>query len=816
MQEINRRCRMMKNNLPPDFEALFAEKVRMDLKEDDRQHVMGHTKANDHDAIVQTKNSTKILIDNLAPTMLKREIMRLVALEYRKAKADEGALYNLILDCAREQHHYFLIRIRDKPKQTTQNKAPISRTSHTQFIHHSRSLLLDLPPDTHVTTTLRHPVSVEVVGGATLVCRERVTLDVQLRTAAGPVNIMGNECLVLDEEEDIFILAKGVLSSLGIDVGAMIAKLAEGAATDTDGDDLTTHLAVELGVDVDSDILNLLSSWEHAALLEEDEDCGLAHELYELAVQHRDIWRNQLDYDPPAVVETLLMKFQVDAKPVTSKARPYPQQKSDYLRSYFTELEWLVRKGLNTNEFRTTVDYTGANNLVIPLAEAMPDMKTATTRVSGAKYYARFDNSKGFCQLALHLDYQDQFSIVTEDGVLRKGVCCGFRRAYTPETPDPVVPKHPPPQAPVFTKQLSLGGIQGRQAHSMHVNFFNTLLNLPPSARIQHKGTQRNGCEWKSLLANDLRELNWLLLVAITFPLGVDRISSHSYKIAPFGSYSPHNVVPSSTNSFFELTSAQSEQLECVSCLLQYSDYFCSHCSFSYFWIRQSRSHILDVCLETDCLSLVFGLLQSKAYDIYTQTNTNHPACHECLVRAVGVRQIRLLESNEKYGLYWLEGHLNILNMLKFWCAKKHLNITTRMIFYKVIVNIFRTQANRIHCPTPLCWILVLRRHSILWRLEEQSIDQFTFRLVRKLRGAFQRLVLLPVIWAIRSLHGVKMAPDGSTLTGTRLSTLFKTIGKRHDEDQLFVHQSMGITKLFVSSANWAKSAMKSSPTSSN
>nr|CCA22266.1 AlNc14C148G7453 [Albugo laibachii Nc14] len=717
MQEINRRCRMMKNNLPPDFEALFAEKVRMDLKEDDVE--------------------ARIL----------------------------------------------------------------------KFIHHSRSLLLDLPPDTHVTTTLRHPVSVEVVGGATLVCRERVTLDVQLRTAAGPVNIMGNECLVLDEEEDIFILAKGVLSSLGIDVGAMIAKLAEGAATDTDGDDLTTHLAVELGVDVDSDILNLLSSWEHAALLEEDEDCGLAHELYELAVQHRDIWRNQLDYDPPAVVETLLMKFQVDAKPVTSKARPYPQQKSDYLRSYFTELEWLVRKGLNTNEFRTTVDYTGANNLVIPLAEAMPDMKTATTRVSGAKYYARFDNSKGFCQLALHLDYQDQFSIVTEDGVmrssnasLRKGVCCGFRRAYTPETPDPVVPKHPPPQAPVFTKQLSLGGIQGRQAHSMHVNFFNTLLNLPPSARIQHKGT--NGCEWKSLLANDLRELNWLLLVAITFPLGVDRISSHSYKIAPFGSYSPHNVVPSSTNSFFELTSAQSEQLECVSCLLQYSDYFCSHCSFSYFWIRQSRSHILDVCLETDCLSLVF--------------DTNHPACHECLVRAVGVRQIRLLESNEKYGLYWLEGHLNILNMLKFWCAKKHLNITTRMIFYKVIVNIFRTQANRIHCPTPLCWILVLRRHSILWRLEEQSIDQFTFRLVRKLRGAFQRLVLLPVIWAIRSLHGVKMAPDGSTLTGTRLSTLFKTIGKRHDEDQLFVHQSMGITKLFVSSANWAKSAMKSSPTSSN
>ena len=154
MQDINRRCSKVKNNHLPDVEAPFAEKLRMNLKEDDiearilkyfacfnniggnyqLQHVMGHTKANDHDAIVQIKNRTKILIDKLPPILLKREIMRLVSLEYRKAKVDEGALYNLILDCAREQHHYFLIRIRDKPKQTTQNKAPISRTSHTQYV----------------------------------------------------------------------------------------------------------------------------------------------------------------------------------------------------------------------------------------------------------------------------------------------------------------------------------------------------------------------------------------------------------------------------------------------------------------------------------------------------------------------------------------------------------------------------------------------------------------------------------------------------------------------------------------------------------
>ena len=78
-----------------------------------------------------------------------------------------------------------------------------------------------------MTTALRHPVSVEVVGGATLVCRERVTSEIQVRTAAGPVNITCVECIVLDEEGDKFSLGKDVLSSLGMDVGAMIAELAD-------------------------------------------------------------------------------------------------------------------------------------------------------------------------------------------------------------------------------------------------------------------------------------------------------------------------------------------------------------------------------------------------------------------------------------------------------------------------------------------------------------------------------------------------------------------------------------------------------------
>lgn len=35
MQEINQRCSKVKNNHFPDVEALFAEKLRMDIKEYD-------------------------------------------------------------------------------------------------------------------------------------------------------------------------------------------------------------------------------------------------------------------------------------------------------------------------------------------------------------------------------------------------------------------------------------------------------------------------------------------------------------------------------------------------------------------------------------------------------------------------------------------------------------------------------------------------------------------------------------------------------------------------------------------------------------
>ncbi|TYZ59787.1 hypothetical protein PybrP1_008922 [[Pythium] brassicae (nom. inval.)] len=123
--EILRWCRSVKNAHLPDLEALFAEKLETDMHEDDveapvlmfvtdfttivedhgLQSIMGRPSSSDRDAVAHSKNRTKILIDNLATAMIKKEITRLVTLEYRQVKTGEIALYTLVLQRARLQQH---------------------------------------------------------------------------------------------------------------------------------------------------------------------------------------------------------------------------------------------------------------------------------------------------------------------------------------------------------------------------------------------------------------------------------------------------------------------------------------------------------------------------------------------------------------------------------------------------------------------------------------------------------------------------------------------------------------------------------------
>lgn len=51
-----------------------------------------------------------------------------------------------------------------------------------------------------------------------MVCRDTVTLDLRIETAAGPLHLTNVSCLVMDGHEDEFLLGRKTMQDIGIDI----------------------------------------------------------------------------------------------------------------------------------------------------------------------------------------------------------------------------------------------------------------------------------------------------------------------------------------------------------------------------------------------------------------------------------------------------------------------------------------------------------------------------------------------------------------------------------------------------------------------
>ncbi|CCI49694.1 unnamed protein product [Albugo candida] len=103
----------------------------------------------------------------------------------------------------------------------------------------------------------------------------------------------------------------------------------------------------------------------------------------------------------------------------------------------------------------------------------------------------------------------------------------------------------------------------------------------------------------------------------------------------PFASETGTKIWPFYSNiAFVEFTSAQSEELKCVSCLIQHSEVFFVYTAgngFSgYVWMGQAPSHIFEHCLRRHCEKLTYdeqnnlldrpvGLRQWSIEDVYAK-----------------------------------------------------------------------------------------------------------------------------------------------------------------------------------------------------
>ncbi|CEG41525.1 uncharacterized protein PHALS_11866 [Plasmopara halstedii] len=73
---------------------------------------------------------------------------------------------------------------------------------------------------------ITNPPVVKAAGQKQLTCTSMVFLDLQIRTAARPVNVHNVKCYVLEKGDDQFMLGRDVLEALVINVKSALEQLA--------------------------------------------------------------------------------------------------------------------------------------------------------------------------------------------------------------------------------------------------------------------------------------------------------------------------------------------------------------------------------------------------------------------------------------------------------------------------------------------------------------------------------------------------------------------------------------------------------------
>ncbi|KAE8978399.1 hypothetical protein PR001_g24855 [Phytophthora rubi] len=292
-----------------------------------------------------------------------------------------------------------------------------------------KELMPELP-----TTPIDPPLEVVAAGGNLMLCHEKVHVNLEIVTAAGPLHMSNIECLVLEEPEEELLLGKLTLQSIGVDLDGVFEQLAQQHinAAEAEADDIPSNHVDLCGATDEGEVDELLHS-----LVDEAMDAGfeptMADDLRQLVLDYSDVFRVRLGHDAAADVQPLEVRLEGGAQPYRSGVRRYPEAQRQFLREYVRELEsaglverntqsrWacpalpVAKRG--TDECRITIDYRPVNRLTVPLAGASLNLAVVTESVRGSYGFGAFDFHKGFWQMPLHPNSREIFSFVTEDGV---------------------------------------------------------------------------------------------------------------------------------------------------------------------------------------------------------------------------------------------------------------------------------------------------------------------------------------------------------------------------------------------------------------
>ncbi|OWZ20977.1 hypothetical protein PHMEG_0004547 [Phytophthora megakarya] len=251
-------------------------------------------------------------------------------------------------------------------------------------------------------TVLNAPVYLERPRGDQVTCRTRCRIDILLGTAAGPVHVRDVTCVIVDEEEEEFLLGNPTSVPLGFDINCPMEQVAVNDLPDDDGDDITVDPEVSRddGIEV------------NALINEYFERCKTTASLTTVICGTFDLVLMNL-------LESSHVVLKHDSQPVCCKPRRYAPFARAYMRNYVNVLveygyvytnNFYCRKA-GGNEFCITCDYRGVNNMTVPVAASGPNLAVITSCVKGATAIRKFGLFKGLgCEV---FSFQTDESIFT-------------------------------------------------------------------------------------------------------------------------------------------------------------------------------------------------------------------------------------------------------------------------------------------------------------------------------------------------------------------------------------------------------------------
>ncbi|ETK88369.1 hypothetical protein L915_07367 [Phytophthora nicotianae] len=315
---------------------------------------------------------------------------------------------------------------------------PDSGSDYTVIRRSQWERLCKLDPDVQAEE-LEVPVQNQTFGDKKVTATHRAKIQVRIHTAVGPVEPMNMvDVLVVDVDDDEFIIGNDLLTALGIDVDRQLEQLANRGDDEMAGDPIhleADDMPVHVGKPPSDDSGVIFAAVER--LISCAVECGFPVNRVEQLrkiVHAYDVWRLELLADPPMNDPPLKLRLRDGARPTKCKPRKYPPHIRKFLHEFNQRLVELglvyenpksrwsspvlpVKKSSDLMDLRQTVDYRVTNAQTDIMAAVMPILSLVVKHARGMKHFGLFGFLKGFWQLPLAELCQEWFSYMTDEKI---------------------------------------------------------------------------------------------------------------------------------------------------------------------------------------------------------------------------------------------------------------------------------------------------------------------------------------------------------------------------------------------------------------